>query len=111
MQVTDILRQQAKGICYGIIYGMGSKSLSEQLQLTEVDAFSLINTFKNTYPDIQTFITRTLKNCRDKGYVETLKGRRRYLPLINDNDMTKRGLYFFCCSLTTCCSNKKLIKF
>lgn len=87
------MRQQTKGICYGIIYGMGAKSLSDQLQITENDAAIFMDTFRNTYPGIKSFITKTLKSCQEKGYVETLKGRRRYLPNINENDINKRGLY------------------
>lgn len=85
------MRQQTKGICYGIIYGMGAKALSEQLQLTETDAVVFMETFRNTYPGIKSFITKTIKICQENGYVETLRGRRRYLPHINESDSAKRG--------------------
>lgn len=85
------MRQQTKGICYGIIYGMGAKALSEQLQLTETDAVVFMETFRNTYPGIRSFITKTVKNCQENGYIQTVRGRRRYLPHIKDNDQNKRG--------------------
>lgn len=73
---------------------MGAKSLSAQLQISETDAAVFMETFRNTYPEIKSFITKTLKSCREKGYVETLKSRRRYLLNINGNVGPKRGLYF-----------------
>lgn len=72
---------------------MGVKSLSDQIQITETDALKFMDTFRKTYPGIKSFITKTLNNCQKKGYVETLKGRRRYLPHIKENDISKRGLY------------------
>lgn len=53
-----------------------------------------METFRNTYPGIKSFIKSTLNHCREKGYVETLKCRRRYLPYINGKDAPKRGSYF-----------------
>lgn len=88
------MRQQTKALCYGIIYGMGAKCLSDQLQITETDAVVFMDTFRNTYPGIKSFIADTVKSCRDKEYVETFQGRRRYLPTINENDLSKKGLYF-----------------
>ncbi|KAM4046137.1 LOW QUALITY PROTEIN: DNA polymerase theta [Anomaloglossus baeobatrachus] len=82
--VTDSMRQQAKQICYGIIYGMGAKSLSEQMGVGEEDAACYIESFKTRYTGIQRFLKETVKNCAVRGFVQTILGRRRYLPAIKD---------------------------
>ncbi|XP_059194228.1 DNA polymerase theta [Centropristis striata] len=82
--VNDSLRQQAKQICYGIIYGMGAKSLGEQMGVEENDAACYIESFKARYKGINVFLKETVKNCIKNGYVQTLMGRRRYLPGITN---------------------------
>ncbi|TWW59377.1 DNA polymerase theta [Takifugu flavidus] len=84
--VTDGLRQQAKQICYGIIYGMGAKSLGEQMGVEENEAACYIETFKTRYRGINAFLKETVKNCGKNGYVQTLMGRRRYLPGITNTN-------------------------
>ncbi|XP_032977365.1 DNA polymerase theta [Rhinolophus ferrumequinum] len=84
--VGDNLRQQAKQICYGIIYGMGAKSLGEQMGIEEKDAACYIDSFKSRYTGINHFMKETVKNCKRDGFVQTILGRRRYLPGIKDNN-------------------------
>ncbi|XP_040606761.1 DNA polymerase theta isoform X2 [Mesocricetus auratus] len=84
--VGEDLRQQAKQICYGIIYGMGAKSLGEQMGIKENDAACYIDSFKSRYTGINHFLKDTVKNCRRDGFVQTILGRRRYLPGIKDNN-------------------------
>ncbi|XP_058517936.1 DNA polymerase theta isoform X1 [Ochotona princeps] len=84
--VGDDLRQQAKQICYGIIYGMGAKSLGEQMGVKENDAACYIDSFKSRYTGINHFMKETVKKCRRDGFVQTILGRRRYLPGIKDNN-------------------------
>ncbi|KAK2501480.1 hypothetical protein MC885_000080, partial [Smutsia gigantea] len=84
--VGDDLRQQAKQICYGIIYGMGAKSLGEQMAIKENDASCYIDSFKSRYAGINHFMRETVKNCKRDGFVQTILGRRRYLPGIKDNN-------------------------
>ncbi|XP_076250621.1 DNA polymerase theta isoform X2 [Rhynchophorus ferrugineus] len=88
--VNDETRAHAKQICYGIIYGMGAKTLADQLGVSEDDAFYFMETFRNTYEGIKQFTKRTIDDCKRKGYVETITGRRRYLPNINNNDSSMR---------------------
>ncbi|KAL7844280.1 hypothetical protein SRHO_G00228190 [Serrasalmus rhombeus] len=85
--VDDCTRQQAKQICYGIIYGMGAKSLGEQMGIDENDAACYIETFKSRYTGIQAFLRQTVKNCSKSGFVKTLLGRKRYLPGIKDSNV------------------------
>ncbi|GJQ84592.1 putative DNA-directed DNA polymerase [Trypoxylus dichotomus] len=82
-QVTDQLRQRAKQICYGIIYGMGIKALSEQLNSSEEEATSFLEEFHKKYTTINTYIKQVISKCKEEGYVVTIAGRRRYLPNIN----------------------------
>ncbi|XP_075761239.1 DNA polymerase theta isoform X3 [Pelodiscus sinensis] len=82
--VGNEIRQQAKQICYGIIYGMGAKSLGEQMGIEENDAACYIESFKSRYPGIQTFLKETVKKCSRDGFVQSILGRRRYLPSIKD---------------------------
>ncbi|XP_044140055.1 DNA polymerase theta isoform X2 [Bufo gargarizans] len=89
--VTDSMRQQAKQICYGIIYGMGAKSLGEQMGIGEEDAACYIESFKARYTGIQRFLKETVKNCAARGFVQTILGRRRYLPAIKDANHHARG--------------------
>ncbi|XP_049575679.1 DNA polymerase theta isoform X1 [Syngnathus scovelli] len=84
--VNDNLRQQAKQICYGIIYGMGAKSLGEQMDVEENDAACYIESFKARYKGINSFLKETVKKCIKDGYVQTLMGRRRYLPGITSTN-------------------------
>ncbi|KAK7929427.1 hypothetical protein WMY93_005822 [Mugilogobius chulae] len=85
--VNDNLRQQAKQICYGIIYGMGAKSLGDQMGVEEEDAACYIESFKARYKGINSFLKETVKNCVKNGYVQTLMGRRRYLPGITNTNV------------------------
>ncbi|XP_063208405.1 DNA polymerase theta isoform X1 [Chroicocephalus ridibundus] len=92
--VGDRTRQQAKQICYGIIYGIGAKSLGEQMGIDENEAANYIESFKSRYTvdsllplqsaGIQKFLRETVKSCRRDGFVQTILGRRRYLPAIKD---------------------------
>jgi DNA polymerase I-like protein with 3'-5' exonuclease and polymerase domains len=67
-KVTKEERQQAKQICYGILYGIGVKSLSEQLGVTEEEAFAFTKSFMATYPGVKKFIDFTVSECRKNGY-------------------------------------------
>ncbi|NXL77581.1 DPOLQ polymerase, partial [Leptocoma aspasia] len=82
--VGDRTRQQAKQICYGIIYGIGAKSLGEQMGIDEDEAANYIESFKSRYTGVQKFLRETVRCCRRDGFVQTILGRRRYLPAIKD---------------------------
>ncbi|XP_014662038.1 PREDICTED: DNA polymerase theta-like [Priapulus caudatus] len=84
--VTSADRQQAKQICYGIIYGIGPKTLGDQLNVDEKCAATLINTFKSKYEGLRAYLQATVDRCRRDGYVSTMLGRKRYLPNIKSNN-------------------------
>uniref|UniRef100_A0A8C9G5T9 DNA polymerase theta n=1 Tax=Pavo cristatus TaxID=9049 RepID=A0A8C9G5T9_PAVCR len=84
--VGDSTRQQAKQICYGIIYGIGAKSLGEQMGTDDSEAANYIESFKSRYTGVQKFLKEIVRNCRRDGFVQTILGRRRYLPAIRDSN-------------------------
>ncbi|KAK4474495.1 hypothetical protein MN116_001644 [Schistosoma mekongi] len=82
-QVTDVHRQQAKQLCYAIIYGMGCHTLASQLNISEKSAQKLIDGFLNIYTGIQRFITTTVSTAHREGQIKTLNGHIRLLPALN----------------------------
>ncbi|XP_045518673.1 DNA polymerase theta [Pieris brassicae] len=89
-QVDDDLRQKAKKLCYGILYGMGNRTLSQHLDVSEMEAAVFMDSFYKTYPEVKKFTQNVIDECRCKGFVETLMKRRRYLPDINSQVPSKR---------------------
>ncbi|XP_062603316.1 DNA polymerase theta-like [Saccostrea cucullata] len=79
-------RQQAKQICYGMIYGIGAKALGETLGVDENDAAVFMQTFKSKYPGMRRYLKNTLDKCIKDKFVETISGRRRYLPSISNTN-------------------------
>jgi len=78
--VTREMRRTAKVINYGVIYGMGPVRMSRELGISRSDASAHIERYFDRYAGVRTFYEKTLAGARDKGYVATLMGRRRYLP-------------------------------
>ena len=66
-----------------MIYGMGAKALGDQLGIDENEALTFMDKFKSRFKGVEKFLQITVKECREKGYVTTLMGRRRYLPNIS----------------------------
>jgi DNA polymerase theta len=89
--VSDEQRQRAKQICYGIIYGIGARSLGEQLGLSEEDASVYIEKFKSRFSGIKKYLKTTVEGCRKNGFVVTVSNRRRYLPAINSTNVHARS--------------------
>ena len=89
--ITAEERQQAKQICYGMVYGIGAKALSEQLKIQQEDAAQFMDTFKSKYPSMKKFISNTVQSCRDNGYVVTLLGRKRFLSGIHSQNVHARS--------------------
>ncbi len=76
-------RRKAKAINFGLIYGMSAFGLAKQLQLGRNEAQAYIDRYFQRYPGVRDYMDRTRQLARDQGYVETLFGRRLYLPEIN----------------------------
>lgn len=90
-QIDDLKRQNVKKVIYGIIYGISAKTLSIFLGLTENEASTFIESFKCTFPGLKNYINKQIDTCRVKGYVETIRKRRRYLPNISSLDVKQRA--------------------
>ncbi len=84
MELTGTNRKIAKGINFGLIYGMGSRTLAHTLDIKEENARKYISKFFAGYPKVNYFIKRVQQNTFDKGYVEMITGRRRRFREIRD---------------------------
>ncbi|XP_053675259.1 DNA polymerase theta [Anopheles nili] len=89
--VSEDLRNRTKVVVYGVIYGMGTRTMADELQLDEDAARTLMEQFHASYPDIRRYTEHVIRLTRQLGYIETLTGRRRYLPAIFSDDTRKRA--------------------
>jgi DNA polymerase-1 len=78
--VSADMRRQAKVINFGILYGMGPQRLSRELGIPRGEATGIIERYFQRYAEVQAFADRVLEEGRERGYVETMLGRRRHLP-------------------------------
>lgn len=90
-EVTREMRSKAKMVNFGIIYGISAFGLSQRLGIKRTEAKEIIDTYFEKYPAIKKYMDASVTIARAKGYVETIKGRRRYLKDINSNNATVRG--------------------
>ena len=91
-EVTPDQRRVAKTANFGIMYGISSFGLAQRLGISRTEAKKLIDDYFAAFPAIRAFIDDTVAAARENGYVETLFGRRRYLPDINSKNATVRAL-------------------
>ncbi|MFZ4769594.1 MAG: DNA polymerase I [Ferruginibacter sp.] len=89
--VTKEMRYKAKSVNFGIIYGQGAFGLAENLGIPRAEAKEIIDNYKKEFPNIQQYMDDTISLCKEKGYVETLMGRKRWLRDINSANFTVRG--------------------
>jgi len=89
--VTKDQRNQAKMVNYGISYGISAFGLSQRLGIPRADAKNLIDGYFTQYPGIRRYMTETVEQARERGYVETITGRRRYLPDLRSANATVRA--------------------
>ena len=82
-EVTSDQRRSAKAINFGLIYGMSAFGLAKQLGIGRADAQQYVQRYFERYPGVQDYMERTRKQAHELGYVETIYGRRLYLPDIN----------------------------
>ena len=79
-EVTEEMRKRAKAVNFGIVYGIGAFSLSEDLKISTAQAKRYIEDYLATYPSIDVYRQKTVEDAKENGYSETLLGRRRYIP-------------------------------
>lgn len=90
-EVTPLQRRNAKAVNFGIIYGIGAFSLSQDLGITKKEADAYIESYFAKYPKIKDFIDGCVSSAREKGYGITIFNRRRYIPEINSSNFIQRS--------------------
>lgn len=79
-EVTREMRRKAKEVNFGIMYGIGPFGLATRLEISQAEAKEIISLYFERFPKVKHYINETIETARAHGYVETLRGRRRYLP-------------------------------
>ncbi|HYE96251.1 MAG TPA: DNA polymerase I [Rubricoccaceae bacterium] len=90
-KVTRAMRNQVKQVNYGIPYGISAFGLAQRLRIGNKEAQQLIDQYRASYPDVGRFLDTIIEEAREKGYVETLLGRRRYVPLLGSRNPAERA--------------------
>lgn len=90
-EVTDLQRRNAKAVNFGIVYGISSFGLSQDLSITRKEAEGYIASYFETYPGIKTFLGRLVSDAKEKGYAETMFGRRRPVPELASSNFMQRS--------------------
>lgn len=90
-EVTSDMRRKAKTANFGIIYGISVFGLAERLSISRGEAKELIDGYFETYPKVKEYMDNIIKSAKEQGYVETILGRKRYLPDITSRNATVRG--------------------
>ena len=88
--VTDDQRRSAKAINFGLIYGMTAFGLAKQLGISRTNAAAYVKSYFNRYPGVEAYMENTRVAAKEQGFVETLFGRRLYLPDINNRNVMRR---------------------
>lgn len=90
-EVTDEQRSNAKAVNFGIVYGISSFGLSQDLSISRKQASEYIEQYFKTYPKIKEFLDNVVKKGKEDGYVSTLLGRRRPIPELNSSNFMQRS--------------------
>lgn len=90
-EVTREQRSKAKTANFGIIYGISVFGLAERMNVSRGEAKELIDGYFQTYPQIKEYMDKSIERARENGYIETVFGRKRYLPDINSHNAVVRG--------------------
>ena len=90
-EVTSLQRRNAKAVNFGIVYGISSFGLSQDLSITRKEAAQYIEDYFKTYPGIKAFLDDTVKHAKEMGYVVTLFGRRRPVPELASSNFMQRS--------------------
>ena len=90
-EVTDLQRRNAKAVNFGIVYGISSFGLSQDLSITRKEAAGYIENYFKTYPGIKKFLDDTVSHAKENGYVTTLFHRRRPVPELSSSNYMQRS--------------------
>jgi DNA polymerase-1 len=91
-EVTPAMRSNAKTANFGIIYGISSFGLAQRLNISRAEASVLIKEYFETFPKVREYMENSIRTAKEKGFVETIMGRRRYLPDIHSANAIVRGV-------------------
>lgn len=91
-QVTSQMRRMAKVVNFGVLYGMSPFGLADRLDIPLADARTFISRYFKSLPRVEEFIKKTIEEATKKGYVETLLGRKRYIPELRSSTVKVRSL-------------------
>lgn len=89
--VTDQMRRNAKAVNFGIVYGISSFGLSQDLSISRKEATDYINSYFETYPGIKEYIDGLVKSAKEKGYAVTMYGRKRPVPELMSSNFMQRS--------------------
>lgn len=89
--VTPLMRSRAKAVNFGIIYGIGAFSLAKNIGVTRKEAEEYIKTYLDHFSGVRNYMTNVVEHAKETGYVETLFGRRRYLPELSSSNFNLRS--------------------
>lgn len=90
-QVTSEMRRKAKMVNFGIIYGISAFGLAQRLGIPRGEAAGIISAYFEEFPAVKSYMEKVVNDARENHFVETILGRRRYLPDINSRNQTNRG--------------------
>lgn len=90
-EVTDLQRRNAKAVNFGIVYGISSFGLSQDLSITRKEAEEYINQYFETYPKVKEFLNRLVEDAKKQGCVTTMFGRRRPVPELSSSNFMQRS--------------------
>lgn len=90
-EVTDLQRRNAKAVNFGIVYGISSFGLSQDLSISRKEAAAYIEQYFKTYPGIKAFLDKSVADAKELGYAVTLLGRRRPMPELKSSNFMQRA--------------------
>ncbi len=90
-EVTDLQRRNAKAVNFGIVYGISSFGLSQDLSISRKDAAEYIEQYFATYPKVKEYLDKLVSDAKEKGYITTMFGRRRPIPELSSSNFMQRS--------------------
>ena len=90
-EVTDLQRRNAKAVNFGIVYGISSFGLSQDLSISKKEAADYIEQYFETYPGVKRFLDHMVEKAKEQGYVTTMYGRRRPIPELYSSNFMQRS--------------------
>ena len=90
-EVTSLMRRHAKAVNFGIVYGISEFSLSEDIGVTRWEARDYIDSYLANYRGVKNYMKKVVEDAREKGYTETMYGRRRYIPELKSSNFNVRS--------------------